>query len=385
MKIKYLLLLLNMIILQMANGQPAREKKSSDPFCQMIRTIYSQDALRFTTQFKMKQVFEKDTVTSFADVIVLKNGTSISYLQIVPRAGDRELLFCNDSAWLVNHPSKSMLCLGNSIENAMYSEFSVYFSYTLFSIDTLIAYIEPYWKVIDKSQKFTIVSLTVNNASGDLSDIRAEFTIGNNDLLPYGTLQESVYLKADKLFQQQIFSDYSFPASNEIIIPGYYIEYQRDLSFLAEQSGTYEEEEEFASETDYLPEFQTYDLSGNPFPMPDNGLVFLDFWYVGCPPCMKSARIVEDIYTEYKEKIQFYSVNETDSDTAKINRFKDKMGISFPVLLGGNEKIAPLVTGNGGYPVFILFDAENRKILWKFTGYNEELKALITNAINQNL
>jgi thiol-disulfide isomerase/thioredoxin len=333
----------------------------------------------------MKQVFEKDTVISLADVIVLKNGTSISHLQIVPRAGDRELLYCNDSAWMVNHQSKSMLCLGNSIENAMYSEFSIYFSYTLFSIDTLIAYIEPYWKVIDKSKRFTTVSLTVNNASGDLSDIRAEFTIGNKDFLPYGTLQESVYLKADKLFQQQIFSDYSFPASHEIIIPGYYIEYQKDLSFLAEQSGSNEEGEEFASETDYLPEFQTYDLSGDPVQLPGNGLIFLDFWYVGCPPCMKSARIVEDIYNEYKEKILFFSVNETDNDTAKINRFKDKMGISFPVLLGGNEKIAPLVTGNGGYPVFILFDAENRQILWKFTGYNEELKTLIINAINQNL
>jgi hypothetical protein len=100
---------------------------------------------------------------------------------------------------------------------------------------------------------------------------------------------------------------------------------------------------------------------------------------------MKSAPVIEKLYNEYKDQVDFFSINETDQDTAKIARFKDKMGITFPVLLGGKEKLAMKIIGSNSYPVFILMDGENRKILWKMVGYHENMEELIKTAIKQNL
>jgi thiol-disulfide isomerase/thioredoxin len=380
MKIQ-LLIILNLFLLRSMTGQPFREQADPDPFCLMVQKIYSLDAVSFRSQFNMKQVFENDTVTTFARVTVKKTGTDISFLEIVPEKENRELLLYNDSAWMVYHDGKKMICLGPTIEYAINSDLAVFFSYTLFSVDTLISHIEPYWKVLKKTKDYTVVSLNVENSSGDLSEIKAEFTIRNVDYLPYSTLQESVYLKADKIFQEQIFTDYVQATPAQTGMPAYFSAYRKDFSLVAEQATFSEDDPASVPLMEYFPETQLFDLVGNQYFLPDSGLIFLDFWYVGCPPCMKSATIIERLYEDYNEELHFYSVNETDSDTAKINRFKDKMGITFPVLRGGNEKVAFRITGNAGYPVFMILDGKTRKILWKFTGYTENLEELIINAI----
>jgi thiol-disulfide isomerase/thioredoxin len=278
-----------------------------------------------------------------------------------------------------------MLCLGDSFESAMYNELASFFPSSLFSVDTLISQVEPYWRVIDKTKEMFVVSLDIANSSPEFSDFRVEFYIGRKDYLPYRTIQESLYMNADRLYQEQDFSDYSMPGPDQVFIPGYFSSYQKDLSLVKSPEYLSEDEPDELPLVENLPVMELYDLAGNAFTLPENGLIFLDFWYVGCPPCMKSATIMEKIYKNYKERVSFYSINETDRDTAKINRFHDKMGITFPVLLGGKEKVASKVTGNYGYPVFILFDGRNRKILWKFTGYTEKLDEMITNAIEQQL
>jgi thiol-disulfide isomerase/thioredoxin len=265
----------------------------------------------------------------------------------------------------------------------MLNKLAVFFPQTLYGIDTLISYIEPYWKVIKETNNRAVVSFTINDAPKEISDIRAEFTVGSLDFLPYKTYQESVYMKADKIIQEQTFSDYSFPDPMQLVAPGYFTTYEKDLQYLAMTAYSEENEEDTIVLCQFLPDIQLYDISGNPFNLPDSGLILLDFWYVGCAPCMKSAVIIEKLYSEYKKDIGFFSVNETDRDTAKIHLFTSKMGISFPVLRCSNEKIAPRVTGNNAYPVFILLDGRTRKILWKLTGYTENLYELIINSIEQ--
>lgn len=382
---KTILLILNLLLLQSLFSQQKSIKKSRDPFCQMVETIYAVETVSFRSQFKMKQVFEKDTSSTFANVTVGKKGTSISFLRIIAEGSSKELLYCNDSVWIINHENKKMTCLGTTFEQAMYTELAAYFPQSLYTIDTLISYTEPYWKVIKKNRDQTVVSLTISNAPAEISDMRAEFTIGNRDLLPYRTVQESVYMKADNLYQEQVFSGYTFPGADQMVAPDYFAMYEKDRSHVSGTNMIGEYEADTIAESEYLPDIQLRTISGQPYSLPDSGLIFLDFWYVGCPPCMKSALIIENLYGKYKEEVHFFSVNETDSDTAKINLFKDKMGITFTVLLGGKEKIAWKLTGNGGYPVFILMDGATRKILWKFTGYIEGLEDRITGEIDRLL
>jgi thiol-disulfide isomerase/thioredoxin len=378
-------LILNLLIAQLMIGQTEKAQNFvNDPFCVMVKTIYSLDALSFNSQFREKQVFEHDTVTSFAKVIVKKKGTSVSFLQIIPEDGKQELLYCHDSAWLVDHGKKSLICLGTNIDILTHNHLSQFFPFSIYNIDTTISRVKPFWKIINSTKNYTVVALDVTAASEDVSDIRVEFTISNSDYLPRKTLQESVYMKADKLCQEQVFSGYSFPRPGQVIIPSYFAIYKKDFTTLQKNVITSENKSEENRGEIYLKDIELFDLSRKPFNLPQDGLIFFDLWYVGCPPCMKSAPVIEKLYNEYMDKVYFFSVNETDQDTEKIARFKDKMGITFPVLLGGKEKIAGKIIGQSAYPAFILIDAESGKVLWEKAGYSENLEDLIKEAINQN-
>lgn len=383
---KSLILILNVIISNLLIGQTENPKELTvDPFCRMIKTLYLSDMLSFDSQFNEKQVFEDDTLTTFAKVIVRKKGTAISFLRIMPQEGDKELLFCNDSAWLVNHIIKKIDCIGTDIEILAHNIYSHFFPFSLYNLDTTILKVEPFWRIIDSKSDYTAIALDITNTSPDLSDIRVEFTIGNSDFLPCKSLQESVYLKADKFFQEQVFSRYSTPGPDEVEVPVYFTSYDKDLSLMQNKDRIEEKQASGKPAEIYLHDIELFDLERNPYALPDDGLIFLDLWYVGCSPCMKSAPVIEKLYHEFKDRVYFFSINETDQDTAKIARFKEKMSITFPVLLGGKEKLAEKINGRGAYPLFIIMDAESGKVLWKREGYAENLEDLISDAIRQNL
>lgn len=381
---KTLLITIYVFIAQLLTGQPGKENDmASDPFCQMVKTIWSYDAISFRTQHTEKNVFEIDTTTTYAKVLVKKKGMDISFLQIVPETGNQELLFCGDSAWVVSHTDKKMVCIGTNIDDLNHNSMSHFFPFTLYNIDTTITRVEPFWRVIQQTKDYTVISVDIIRSSEELSDIRVEFTVGNAELLPYKAFQESVYLKMDKFFQEQLFTGYSFPDPDEVKVPEYFTTYKKDLGLEQKTDGISESKAEEPLGDIFLHDPELYDLSGNPVSLPDNGLIFIDLWYVGCSPCMKSAPVIERIFTEYKDQVHFFSINETDKDTAKIARFKDKMGITFPVLLGGKEKLAFKVSGTNGYPLFILMDAESRKVLWQVSGYSENLQERIITTIKQ--
>jgi len=383
---KTLLIILNVLIAHLLTIQTSLAQDSvTDPFCLMIKTIYSLDSISFHSQHNTKQVFENDTISTNAKVFVKKKGTAISFLHITPEKSSKELLFCHDSAWVVDHHDKIMNCYGTNTDQISHNSMSQFFPFTLFNIDTAILKVEPFWKILEQTEEQTVVSLDIASSSKDLTDIRVEFTIGNSDYLPYRIIQESVYLKADKLYQEQVFSEYSFHCSELENFPKYFSEYTKFPCQEQKTENMVERKEEENPGEISLKDLELYDLAGNPFVLPDKGLILFDLWYVGCPPCMKSAPVIEKLYTEYDEKVYFFSINETDQDTAKIIRFKEKMGVTFPVLLGGKENLAVKVTGRSGYPIFILFDARSGKVLWKFNGYSDNLEDIIKEAIEQNL
>lgn len=383
---KTLLIIMSALIAQILAGQAEKPAGSSiDPFCRMIKTIYSLDVLSFNSQYNTKQVFENDTVTLYAKVLVKKKGTAISFLQIIPEVGGKELLFCHDSAWVVDQINKNMTCIGTTTDCLTHNYISQFFPFMLVNIDTTISKVEPFWKIISQTKEYTVISLDITNSSKDLSDTRVEFTIGNSDFLPYRTFQESVYLKADKFFQEQVFSGYSFPGTDQVKVPAYFSEYLKDLGQVQKTESTDAPDAVENLSEIYLHDIEIYDLARNPFNLPDKGLIFFDLWYVGCPPCMKSAPVIEKLFSEYNDRVHFYSINETDQDSTKITRFKEKMGITFPVLLGGKEKLAVKLTGRSSYPVFILIDGQSRKVLWKMEGFSENLEEIIKAAIDQNL
>jgi thiol-disulfide isomerase/thioredoxin len=381
-----MILLTNLFLMQCLISQPADKiSGSTDPFCQMIRTIFATDVMCFKSTYKIKNVFEKDTTAVNAHVKVIKQGNHISYLLITPEEGEEELLFYRDSAWVVDHVAEKFAFIGTGAKALEGNNMARFFSFTIFDADTMVSMIKPYWEVIDENRDYTVVSLSISESQADLSDPRVEFTITNSDHLLHKELQSMVYMKADTYYQEQIFTDYRFPPADKIIIPGNYPHYDKDLSIVQYIKPTINQDTGIAQVDIYLESIELNDLSGNPFQLPEEGLIFIDLWYVGCAPCMKSAPIIEKLYFDYNETVYFFSINEVDMDIDRINSFRDKMGITFPVLIGKKGKLAAKVTGTGGYPVFFLMDAGSGKVLWSMTGYSEDLEEILSEAIKNNL
>jgi hypothetical protein len=379
---KLFLVIPAVIMAMLTSGQ---SNPHADPFCMMVNKIYSLDRLTFNAKFSLKQVFEKDTAISYAHVRIKKSGNDIHFLQIIPYNDDKELIFLNDSAWFVDHRRQCMDCIGNSLDDMTYNSMSAFFPFNLYSIDTNINEVEPFWTVKDITASNTVISLDIVQASPDVSDIRVEFTVNSVDNLPVKTLQESAYMHVDKIYQEQVFSEYRFPDEKSISIPDYYYVYDKEIIIHSENDVDHVNDPVEPGGEIILDNLELRDFSGQPVDLPEQGLILLDLWYVGCAPCMKSAPILEELYQEYKSQIHVIGINETDQDPARIALFMDKMNINFPVYLGKKGDIARKVGGSNAYPIFILVDGKTRRIIWHFTGFTEKLKGIIKNEINNDL
>lgn len=63
-----------------------------------------------------------------------------------------------------------------------------------------------------------------------------------------------------------------------------------------------------------------------------DGVVVLNFWYAGCPPCRVEAPDLEAVFQEYGDTITFLGVNVRDS-AATANSFEREFGVSYDSIL----------------------------------------------------
>ncbi len=94
-----------------------------------------------------------------------------------------------------------------------------------------------------------------------------------------------------------------------------------------------------------------------------DGVVVLNFWYAGCPPCRKEAPLLEEVYQEYQDRITFLGVNVRDSaPTART--FEEEFGVQYDSILDVNSRdVMSAFAGQvppSAVPTTLVLDAQGR-------------------------
>lgn len=94
-----------------------------------------------------------------------------------------------------------------------------------------------------------------------------------------------------------------------------------------------------------------------------DGVVVLNFWYAGCPPCRVEAPLLEEVHLEFADRITFLGVNTRDS-AATAATFERENGVSFDSILDVKTKDVMLAFAGdvppSAVPTTLVLDADGR-------------------------
>ncbi|WP_149242444.1 TlpA disulfide reductase family protein [Dyadobacter sp. 32] len=123
------------------------------------------------------------------------------------------------------------------------------------------------------------------------------------------------------------------------------------------------------------------DLAGNPVPMSEDKIVFVNIWATWCGPCNMEMPGIQKLYEKYKdhEKVAFYIVSDEDAET--VNPFIARKGYILPFYQIAGPYPAAL-DGNAIPRTYILFKGE---ILAQETGASQWDRPEVIDLIEKKL
>ena len=86
--------------------------------------------------------------------------------------------------------------------------------------------------------------------------------------------------------------------------------------------------------------------------------IYLNFWATWCPPCVREMPYMNELYPQYKDKLDFVVVS-VDSKRASLDAFIEKTGYDLPIYTTDNES-ANKAFELQGIPTSVLITPEGK-------------------------
>jgi len=90
--------------------------------------------------------------------------------------------------------------------------------------------------------------------------------------------------------------------------------------------------------------------------------VFLDFFYQGCLPCVKSYPHVNALFKAADSNLVVIGVDQLIEDTSTIAKYIDKYSLLYPILIGQQAVFLRKYFKLYGFPVFLVLNADGKLI-----------------------
>ncbi|MDB5200963.1 MAG: TlpA family protein disulfide reductase [Ferruginibacter sp.] len=101
-------------------------------------------------------------------------------------------------------------------------------------------------------------------------------------------------------------------------------------------------------------------------------VVYINFWYAACPPCMAEFDALNDLYKKIKDKKNLVFLSMTFEPSDVIAMLVEKFKIRYPILSFPDAELKKLNFGKG-FPTSLVIDAEG-KVVYVRTGGSSDKK-----------
>ena len=92
--------------------------------------------------------------------------------------------------------------------------------------------------------------------------------------------------------------------------------------------------------------------------------ILLDFWFIGCKPCMLLMPEIEKLYSQYHAKgLEIIGIN-VDKNNERLQNFVKEKNLPYPTLNTEDKSVSKLY-GVFGYPTLILINPQQKVIIYK--------------------
>lgn len=358
------------------------QKLPAEPLEAYAYKIIAYPGFRINEDYRIKDMFTDDTITTNITIEYVRPVPLVrrSFLKITDHSNQSELLLMNDSVWSYDIRTATLIYMGDKSTLKSHGLFK-YFPANALLLDTSIFKSQPFWTYLPKRDHFQKIQLNLAETETEFAT-EAYLTLNMKDTSFWSESIWSRHESGETTFIEKRIKKLSALTASEVSRPLYL------ATALAgpvdEQKATVQVLQKQPSASIDTDTIRFSDLSGITVTLPDSGIAFFDFWYVGCLPCLKATPIIEALAAEYKNRVSFYCVNDFDTDLQKIRRFKEKMKISMPLLLCDRKSFESTFKGRG-YPKFLLLNLQSGEVMWIHSSYSETLKEKIANTIDSFL
>lgn len=98
--------------------------------------------------------------------------------------------------------------------------------------------------------------------------------------------------------------------------------------------------------------------------------IYLNFWATWCPPCVREMPFMEELYPQYKDKLEFLVVS-VDNKKSDVDAFLKKTGYQMPIYTTDNDA-AGKAFGIQGIPASLLISPEGKIVKFHVGSMSKE-------------